>query len=373
MNEPAGGSARTGQFAVSTAMRVGGFLCHEFPGLWTRIARFESSVLRDDLEKTAIEQPVYVTGLARSGTTILLELLSTLPAVATHRYRDFPPVWIPYLWNRFLDLAPQPEQVPHERPHGDGILITAESPEAMEEVLWMHFFPDSHDPRHSNRLDRSTRNDAFADFYRDHIRKLLLIGRGRRYLAKGNYNIARLSYIQTLFPDARFIVPIRHPCDHIASLMRQHQLFSAGQRAHPEARMHLRRVGHFEFGMDRVPINMGDDSDIQDVLRLWSASDELGGWSRYWSHVYGSLRDQLDTDAQLQRAVLVVRHEDLCEHPAQELQRILAHCQIKADPEKIAESASRLQRTGNYAGGLTAAEKQQVIEAAGPTMARFGY
>lgn len=354
-------------------MRAGGYICHEFPGLWTRVAGLETALLEERLEKLVVDQPVYVTGLARSGTTILLELLAELPSVATHRYQDFPPVWTPYLWNRFLELVPQHTQVPHERPHGDGILITSESPEAMEEVLWMHFFPGSHDPQKSNRLDRATRNDGFAAFYKDHIRKLLLVRRARRYLAKGNYNVARLAYIHTLFPDARFVVPIRHPCDHIVSLMRQHELFSAGQRAHPEARPHLRRVGHFEFGLDRVPINMGDDDAIQEVLKCWRASDELGGWSRYWSHVYGSLRDHLDGDTALRQAVLVIRYEDLCERPTEELQRILAHCRLEADPQKVAASASRLRRRDYYRSGLTAAERQEVIVTAGPTMVRYGY
>ena len=87
-------------------MRIFGYLCHEFPRFWSGLENFESSILRDRLDAIEIEQPIYVTGLARSGTTILLELLAGLPSVATHRYRDFPPIWTPYLWDRFLQLVP---------------------------------------------------------------------------------------------------------------------------------------------------------------------------------------------------------------------------------------------------------------------------
>lgn len=39
---------------------------------------------------------MYIAGLARSGTTILLEKLATHPDVVTHRYRDDPPIFSPY-------------------------------------------------------------------------------------------------------------------------------------------------------------------------------------------------------------------------------------------------------------------------------------
>jgi hypothetical protein len=202
---------------------------------------------------------------------------------------------------------------------------------------------------------------------------LLLARSGTRYLAKGNYNIARLAYIHELFPDARFIVPIRHPISHIASLMRQHRRFAAGQKAHPAARSHLRRVGHFEFGLDRLPINMGDTDAIRDVLSRWKAADEVGGWARYWSHVYSSLRDQLDADARLRQAVLVIRYEDLCERPTQELQRIFDHCDVTIDSKRMAEATSQFQPPDYYQDGLGAADHASIMDAARPTMLRYGY
>lgn len=354
-------------------MRMFGYLCHEFPRFWAGIESIETSLLDDRLEEIAIEQPIYVTGLARSGTTILLELLADLPSVTTHRYRDFPPIWTPYLWNSFLELVPKRDMRPRERPHGDGIEITPDSPEAMEEAIWMRHFADLHDPRVSNRLGRATRNDAFAEFYRRHIRKLLLVRGGQRYVAKGNYNVSRLGYIQELFPDARFVVPVRHPVSHIASLMRQHQVFSRGQEAHAESRAYLRRVGHFEFGLDRAPVNMGGAGAMREILLRWDAGDELGGWAAYWSHVYGSLRDQLDLDERLRESVLIVRHEDLSARPQEELLRLMDHCRLEVDARKVAELSARLQRRDYYTSGIGRAETQQILKAAESTMIRYGY
>ena len=47
---------------------------------------------------------------------------------------------------------------PAERAHKDRILVTPDSPEAMEEVLWMRFFPAVHDEAASQVLDAATSN-----------------------------------------------------------------------------------------------------------------------------------------------------------------------------------------------------------------------
>src|SRR4029077_17446890 len=94
-----------------------------------------------------------------------------------------------------------------QRTHRDGIFVTPESPEAMEEVLWMAFFPQIHKPEACNVLDRNTSNPSFEQFYRDHLRKLLLVRGGKRYVSKANYNVTRLEYLHRLFPDARFVIP----------------------------------------------------------------------------------------------------------------------------------------------------------------------
>ena len=93
----------------------------------------------------------------------------------------------------------------------------------------MAFFSTLHDPGSSAVLNGETNNKEFANFYKDHIRKLLLLRGGRRYLSKANYNLTRLGYLLKLFPDARFLLPVRDPVWHIASLMRQHQRFYVHQ------------------------------------------------------------------------------------------------------------------------------------------------
>ena len=220
------------------------------------ILRAVRTVMR--LTRSVIDRPIYVSGLARSGSTILLEMLASHPDTATHRYRDSPPVMTPIFWNKAFGKIYDKPVAPVERAHNDRIMVTPDSPEALEEIVWMAFFASCHNPRQSNVLDATTSNPEFEAFYRDHLRKILLIRRGRRYLSKANYSITRFGYLKKLFPDARFIVPVRDPVWHVASLMKQHRLFMKNEERDPRILRYMQRIGHFEFGLDRRVVNTGD-------------------------------------------------------------------------------------------------------------------
>jgi hypothetical protein len=129
---------------------------------------------------------------------------------------------------------------------------------------------------------------------------------GSRYLAKANYKVTRLESLVKLFPDARFVVPTREPLHHIASLQTQHHLFCRGETRNPQALEHMRRVSHFEFGLDGRPINVGDTEQAPAIARLWEHGDEVRGLARQWHAIYGHLADRLDANAALRDAVLVI-------------------------------------------------------------------
>lgn len=351
---------------------LGGFI-NRRPGLWIRFGNLETRLLADEIEPVAVRQPVYVAGLARSGSTILLEMLAAQGDLASHRYSDYPPVFTPYLWNRLLERMPKRQAAPSERTHRDGIKVTPESPEAFEEVLWMAFFPHLHDPSRRAVLDSETSNPAFDAFYRDHIRKLLRVRGGQRYLAKGNYNITRLEYLLKLFPDARFVIPVRAPTWHIASLMKQHRLFCEGERDHPKALQHMRRVGHFEFGLDRRAVNIGDGAETARIEDAWRRGEEVEGWARYWSQIYGFVADRLAANERLRDAALVVRFEDLCSRPHETLKGVLDHCRLGVPEAWLAEMAEKIHFPSYYRPGFTPQDLATIERFTGGTARRLGY
>src|SRR3546814_14543435 len=86
--------------------------------------------------------------------TILLESLAAHPDTVTHRYRDYPGVLAPIFWDRVSEHLYAGRSTPVERAHGDGIAVTQDSPEAIEEMLWMAFHPESPDPACDNTIGR---------------------------------------------------------------------------------------------------------------------------------------------------------------------------------------------------------------------------
>lgn len=343
------------------------------PALWKALGNLESTILAERTERVRIDRPIYICGLARSGSTILLEILADHPDTATQTYKDFPPVYTPYFWTRFLERAQTRTEGPVERAHGDGMLVTPDSPEALEEVLWMGFFPHLHRAGVSDELGALTEAPAFESFYRNHIRKLLWLRGGLRYLAKGNYNTTRIDYLRWLFPDARFIVPIREPAAHVASLMRQHQRFKARHREDPRGRRYMRRLGHFEFGLDRRAVHTGDEQAAARIAQAWDAGREAEGYARAWSDLYGYVARRLDASPSLRESVIVVRHEDLCADPQAELRRVFDHCELSYDAAFIAHVAARLQARPDRTPSLAPTELDEVRELTAATAARFGY
>jgi Sulfotransferase family len=357
-------------FFVPSFVDAFGGLVQRHRNFWLWLGRMESSLLAEKLWPVRVRMPIYVCGLARSGSTLLHEVVAAHPHVATHRIKDYPMLFTPFWWRRATaNLRPQP---PRERVHRDGMMINTESPDALEEMLWMAFFPRCHDPSHSNLLGAADRNPDFESFYDLHIRKLLLAEEASRYAAKANYHIARLPYLARLFPDARFVVPVRAPEAHIASLMRQHRWFSQGQRQFPRALSYMRRTGHFEFGLDRRPIHLGDTERVRAIVEAWTAGDEVRGLAMYWAMVYGYLARLLVSNSKVRDAALVVRFEELCASPAATLRTVLKHCAL--DSETIVEKhAPGIKAPSYYASNFSADDLAVIREETGETASLWGY
>jgi hypothetical protein len=349
---------------------LGGLVDH-YRSFWLWLGRVESSLLAQQLSQVSVRLPIYICGLARSGSTLLHEVIASHPSVATHRIKDYPMLFTPYWWRRAT--AKMRPQAPRERPHRDRVMITTESPDALEEMLWMAFFPRCHDPSVSNLIGAADRHPAFESFYRNHIRKLLLAEGTTRYAAKANYHVARLPYLVRLFPDARFLLPVRAPAGHIASLMRQHQWFSKGQRKHRRALAFMRRSGHFEFGLDRRPMHLGDGPRVQQIVDAWAAGDEVRGLAIYWDMVYAYLARLLAADAQVRSAALVVRFETLCDIPGETLRAVFGHCLLPDAERIVAQYASRIRNPTYYTSNFSPRDLDVIEEETAATARLWGY
>lgn len=321
-------------------------LTDSVPGGLPKIRDFESRFLRETIESTRITTPVFICGLARSGTTILLETLARQKDTACHQYKDFPFVFFPVRWSGFQNAFGGNEDRAEERPHSDGIYISSHSPEAMDEPIWMSFFPSAHNPRNTNVVADDHRNTGFENFFRDHVRKIMILRSGNRYVAKGNYLLSRIEYLKALFPDARFVIPVREPVFQVSSSMRQHELFRRlGEKDHNVVE-YMRRNGHFEFGLDRRPINFGKTETTNRILSLWDAGKEVEGWLAYWADAHRFLVETLRNNPNLLQSSAVLQYEDLCASPETVLSDLFRWLELGL-PDRFDELAASIHQNGN--------------------------
>ena len=347
---------------IPTVDRFAGAVATRWPGLGRRLADIETRAVRAEIADVRIEKPIYVCGLARAGSTLLLELLAEVPEVTTHRYADFPGLWTPYWWNWLRARLPAQPSVPVERAHRDRIAVTRESPEAFEEMLWMHFFPGRHDPAVDQVMDADRVNADFAGFYGDHLRKLLAVRGARRYLAKANYNLSRIGYLLTLFPDARFVVAIRQPQSHIASLIKQDRLFTQWSRERPDIARQLARTGHFEFGPGKRAINYGDAATAEAIRASFDAGRTVEGYARQWAAAYGWFAARLANDAAFARQCVVVDYGRLCSDPVGTMSAVYAHVDVDATTAQtlLRAQAGRIAAPDYYAADFEPSELSMI-------------
>ncbi len=262
----------------------------------------------------AADRPIFITSLARGGTTAFLNAMHAMPEVATHLYRDMPFLTAPTLWNRLA--GGEKRQVDrHERAHGDGLEIDLDAPEAFEEIIWKMYWPQKY---HSGidlwRPDHDRMPKA-EHFMRHHIDKVVQARRrqkrpdARSYCSKNNANIGRIPFLRAAFPEGKIIIVVRQPTSHAKSLLRQHKNFL---RLHAEdafVQRYMRDIGHFEFGELHKPILFpGFVAEAYDTM-----SEDY--WLNYWVRAFEYVL-QFKNDCSL------VFQDDLRANPQATMQRI---------------------------------------------------
>lgn len=244
-----------------------------------------------------VERPVFVTGLARAGTTVITRALHASGQFSSLTYRDMPFVMAPNLWARISRY--NPKQVgSRERAHGDGVVVDVDSIEALEEVFWRVFLGGDYIGETQLRKHRVP---AGIQRTFDQWQRLVCLRHGRsRYLSKNNNNVLRIESLAAAYPRAVFLVPFRDPLQQAASLLRQHRRFSGSSRF---TRAYMKWLVHHEFGDGYRPFYLSDAGPGQGGL------DGLEYWLKVWIHVYGSMAAYLESAPV---NVFAVSHERLC-------------------------------------------------------------
>ena len=202
---------------------------------------------------------VFITGLPRSGTTILLNFLFLSNEYASLTYNNMPFILSP----NFSKLFHKKNIIKKERLHRDGIDFDNNSPEALDEI----FFDNN---------EEFIRNELV-----NYIQLILLSNNKTKYLSKNNLNYKRIDLIQSILPNSIFLVPIREPLQHANSLLNQHLNFSQLHKEDDFIRRYMNYLGHNEFGLNHKPWNNPIRFNDLNNINYW-----LEQWNLFYEFIY---------------------------------------------------------------------------------------
>ena len=218
----------------------------------SQLGNLEDLIFKED--KSKIEKPIFICGLARSGTTALLNNLYGHKDIGSFEYKDLPFVKTLHFWNQINKFFYKGLKS-DERLHGDGIFINQNSPEAIEELIWRNFIKDYEISGFFNFLNEDYENKKLEEYLFKQIKKILKIrGNKTRYLSKGNYNIFRIRYIKKIFPNAKIIICFRDPIETSISSIKVHKKFLDLSKKNKYFDTRLNFMCHFEFGEKRKSV-----------------------------------------------------------------------------------------------------------------------
>lgn len=269
------------------------------------------------------ERHVFISGLARSGTTALMQILHNTGQFSSLTYSDLPFVLAP---NLNQQISGKRASELKERAHQDGIFINQESPEALEEVFWKVFLKDKYIKE--DRLISIPIPTNILEKYVNYIDSIIFktTNKSNRYLSKNNNSILRLDAIQSRFPNAIYIIPFRNPIEHALSLLNQHIHFCEVQKKDSFSLDFMNWLGHHEFGLNHKPFDVGNDLLFDQLKRF--QKQNINYWLLLWLNYYSyALKEYSE-------ACVFFCYESFCEVPEKSLHQLLDKIGVEASDFK---------------------------------------
>ena len=338
IQDDAGAMAAFGLWPGIVALSIGGTLSFMFPKWKAQESAY--SPLDQLLHRIALDHPtlhrwlhdrevrrwrkrggereprfLLVTGLARAGTTSLLQRLEETGAFSSLNYAHMPFVMAPGTW-RWL-YKPKAGEL-KERSHGDGILVGAYSAEALEEPFFCAhtagaFVKEGHLALHGVDAEM---HERYLDY------QGLVRSPGTTYLAKNNNALLRYPSLREHNREFYAVLMFREPLSHAASLLAMHRRYTAMQDSDPFVRIYMDWLVHHEFGGGHKPFHFCSEPVTGDpeTLDYW-----LDRWTDYYRHA-------LTMDG---HRLLLVSHATWSASPTEVLLAVLTEAGIEAEAPQI--------------------------------------
>jgi len=277
---------------------------------------------------------VIVTGLARAGTTSMLNDLLINKTFGSLSYANMPFLLAPNLWRKIYNPK---NTVKKERSHKDGLKIGLDSTEALEEYFFKTITNDSF--IEENTLKEHQISETNYHDYLDY-QKVVTQNNDKIYLSKNNNFLLRYESLRASNKDFLAVVLVRHPLYHAASLLEKHLSFSKLQEQDPFVLEYMNWLGHHEFGLNQKVFGFNGTTPPT------GNKNSLDFWLKVWINYYAKVLEI--KDAQMK----IVSYENYCSQPNAILNTIEE--QLNLTPVKRDLQAHNNQREvkGEYSENL---------------------
>lgn len=284
------------------------------------LSQIESYIFNSN--KKEIKKPIFVSGMARSGTTFTTHLLFSCKEFASLQYKDMPFYKIIIFWSFFSKIYYGYEKF-NKRIHGDELKISFNSPDAFEELIWKNNLNNYLNSGFFEKLDEKYKNNILQNELDDLIKKILFIKKKNRYLSKNNYNIFRIKYLIRQYNDANFIILFRDPIETIISLSKVHDKFIHLSKNNKNFGEELEILGHHEFGPKRKAFNISNN--FKKTIYYWDNEENHNGYLLQWIDLYNYVLEEYQSLIERKKILLLKFSNNLdfsfCE-------KIINYCEI---------------------------------------------
>ena len=251
--------------------------------------------------KESHDKVVYVSGLARAGSTALTTQLFEGGDFYSLSYANMPFLMAPNIWSVFYKPGRNAQM--KERSHGDKVMFGQQSVEALEEYFWKVNLDDSYigDKVLSEHEPDDEVLEKFA-LYRS------MIAKGKNashYLAKNNNHLLRYGSLKKKLPEHKVIFLFRDPVQHAMSLLNQHRRYIKMQGDDPFVLEYMNWLGHHEFGENHKPICVDCNANFE------YTPESINYWIEVWLDYYQAYLNTVEED----EYTVLVEYDDFAGSP----------------------------------------------------------
>ena len=251
---------------------------------------------------------IFITGLARAGTTALLQFLDSTNYYGSLRYKYMPFILLPKMAKFYSEFFISKEINEIERLHGDGLKISSQSPECLDEPFWINTKYkedssfDSFLKPHDISIDQAMGYSYLLERFKEiENRECLVI--------KNNNNHLRLFSLSNYLPNSKFIIVFRSPLAHSKSLLNLHKRLLKLQDNDEFIVEYMNMIGHWEFGQCKKTFIYNENQ--LNILKSLSPKN-IDYWINQWIFTYGWLLEKISSKKNNIDNIYFLCYEDLC-------------------------------------------------------------